>query len=66
MKFLLSEGRIVCLLEAEDASQISPRNLPQIELLLVPHSIRDNIENSHTWTQVMQKVKNGLRGVVYF
>jgi len=66
MKFLISEGRVVCLLEKEDAGEITPRNLPEIALLLVPLSIKEHVENSHTWTQVTQKVKNGLRNVIYF
>jgi hypothetical protein len=66
MKFLLSEGRIICLLEKDDAGEVTRRNLPQIDLLLMPLSIRNHIENSHTWSQVIQKVKNGLKNVVYF
>lgn len=66
MKFLLDEGRVICLLERGDAEEIMNRNLPQIELLLVPLSIKEHVENSHTWTQVIQKVKGGLHSVVYF
>ena len=66
MKFLLSEGRVICLMEKEDAVGVISRTLPTIELLLVPFSIKEHIENSHIWNTVIQKVKSGMRGVVYF
>jgi len=70
MKFLLSEGRVICLLEREDAttlpSQLGGRSFPEIDLLVIPVTIRDHIENSHVWTQIYPKVRQGLRNVVYF
>ena len=66
MKFLVSEGRRICLLEKEDGEMLLQHTLPQIELLLVPITIKEHIENTHVWPAVIQKVKNGLHGVVYF
>lgn len=66
MKFLLSEGRVVCLLDADDGTQIQKNKLPDIELLLIPAHLRDHIERSHLWPQILPKVKKGLRNVIYF
>ena len=66
MKFLLSEGRVVCLLEREDADTLPNRDFPTIDLLLVPLHYKDHIEKSHTWSELYPKVHNGMRNVVYF
>jgi len=66
MKFMLSEGRTVCLMEKSDASDVVSGKIPNIDLLLVPAHYRTHIEKSHTWKEVLPKVRNGLRNVVYF
>jgi hypothetical protein len=61
MKFLRSEGRVVCLLEREDALATPPAQLPQIDLLLVARHIRDEIENSHLWDKLQEAVPHKSR-----
>jgi len=66
MKFLRSEGRVICLLEREDALDTPLATFPKVDLLLVPQHQRHHIENSHLWKLVLPEVRNGLRNVVYF
>lgn len=66
MKFLNSEGRLICLLEKEDATTITNRNIPTIDLLVIPLHLKEHIENSHVWTNIYPKVRKGLHSVVYF
>lgn len=67
MKFVLSEGRVICLLEKEDGSQpITNGNIPKVDLLLIPKHHKDHIEKSHVWSQLLPHVKHGLQNVVYF
>ena len=66
MKFLNSEGRIICLVERDDGDAILQRKLPDITLCLVPINIKEHIEESHIWKPILEKVKNGYHGVVYF
>lgn len=61
MKFLRSEGRIVCLIEREDALNTPPSVLPKIDLLLIARHIRDEIENSHLWDQLKKAVPHESR-----
>jgi hypothetical protein len=66
MKFLNSEGRLVCLLEQGDGEMLLQHNIPNIEVLLVPITIKEHIEESHVWKPILAKVKGGHRGVIYF
>jgi len=66
MKFLRSEGRVICLLEREDAFDTPPATLPQIDLLVIPEHYKQDIESSHLWAIVLRSVKLGLRNVIYF
>ena len=66
MKFLNSEGRIICLVERGDGDSALQHKLPPIELCLVPINLKEHIEESHTWKPILEKVKNGYHGVVYF
>jgi len=66
MQFLRSEGRIVCLMDKQDALGIPPAKMPQVDLLLIPEHHRSDIENSHVWNAVLPSVRLGLRNVVYF
>ena len=66
MKFLNSEGRIICLLERNDGDMVVNPAMPQIAVLLVPFNLKEHIEESHVWKPILEKVKNGYHGVVYF
>ena len=66
MKFLTSEGRVICLLEKADVLNAPPARVPQIDLLCIPEHHKQDIENSHLWSVVLQSVKLGLRNVIYF
>ncbi len=56
MKFLRSEGRVVCLLEREDATGTPPASVPKIDLLIIQRHHKDEIMNSHVWEKIMQAV----------
>ena len=66
MKFLKSEGRLVCLLEREDMDMVLSYKLPPIDLLLIPKHYEQDFMNKPIWKEVISKTKNGFRNVIYF
>ncbi len=69
MKFLRSEGRVVCMVEKQDITD-SPiptgRTLPQIDLLLVPAHHQSDIEASHIWTPLLEAVGSRTHNIIYW
>ena len=66
MKFLKSEGRVVCLVEREDAQQPLTASLPSIHPLLMPLHHKDHIENSQLWIPLIKALNHKLNNVIYF
>lgn len=69
MKFLRSEGRVVCLLERQDALDTpvaTGQSMPQIDLLLVPAHHQHEIEASHIWAPILKAVGNKTYNIIYF
>lgn len=66
MKFLKSEGRVICLVEREDAEVPLTAILPPIHILLIPLHHKDNIENSQLWIPLIKALNHKLNNVVYF
>lgn len=56
MKFLKTEGRIVCLTEREDSINTPPATLPKIDLLIIQRHHKDELMNSHIWEKLMSVV----------
>ena len=69
MKFLRSEGRVICLVEEEDILNTpiaTGRSLPSIHLLLVPAHLQETIQASHIWQPLMQSIGTRTQNIIYW
>lgn len=66
MKFLTSEGRVICLVDRDDANLVSSGEVFKIDLLIIPEHHRQHLENSHMWNWLFPRVKNGYKNIIYF
>lgn len=58
MIILDMEGKIVCAIQRKDIEADSGHKLPVIDLLLVPHSLRDDFEACHFAERCRKNLKS--------
>ena len=56
MKFLNSEGRVICLVEKDDQLETPPAVIPHIDLLIIQEYIKHDIMDSHWWEPLMRSI----------
>ena len=66
MKYLLSEGRIIALVEKSDVLGTDKPPPKHIDLLIVPRHYEDEIKNSHIWAVLLERVGNRTRKIIFF
>jgi len=66
MKFLRSEGRVIALVEKEDADGVPPAQIPHIDLLLIARHHEDHVRNSHIWIPLIQAVGSKMERIIYW
>jgi len=65
MKFLKVENRIICAIEKEDTQSDNGMKLPIIDLLIVPSTLRDDLQVCHLGQRIFKSCKYGEKSVMY-